>query len=88
MFPLEAVSNCRDCQSNNIQNPDTCITQEHQSAANLLLQSKSALVAALEEQKSVADSEARERQSLLGKYRNTEHEAEGLRQQHEEVTQL
>ena len=54
--------------------------QELQNGANLLLKTKSALVAALEEQKSVADNEAKERVSLLGKYRNLEHESEGLRQ--------
>ena len=54
--------------------------QELQNGANLLLKTKSALVAALEEQKSVADNEAKERVSLLGKYRNLEQESEGLRQ--------
>merc|ERR1719419_973772 len=39
--------------------------QELESAANLLLKTKSALVAALDEQKAIADSEAKERVALL-----------------------
>merc|ERR1719376_947271 len=50
--------------------------QELESNANLLLKTKSALVAALDEQKAIADNEAKERVSLLAKYRNLEHEAE------------
>merc|ERR1712121_8944 len=40
--------------------------------------------AALEEQKAIADSEARERVALLGKYRNVEHMADGLRENYDE----
>ena len=58
--------------------------QELQSSANLLVQSRSSLVSGLEEQKAVAESEARERVSILGKYRNMEHQVEGLKQQHDE----
>merc|ERR1712106_733584 len=47
--------------------------QELESNANLLLKTKSALVAALDEQKRIADDEAKERVALLGKYRNLEH---------------
>ena len=54
--------------------------QEMQNDANLLLKTKSALVSALEEQKGLADNEAKERVSLLGKFRNLEHESEGLKQ--------
>merc|ERR1712168_164098 len=54
--------------------------QEIESNANLLLKTKSALVAALDEQKSIADNEAKERVSLLAKYRNLEHEADGLKE--------
>merc|ERR1719376_1204987 len=58
--------------------------QEIESNANLLLKTKSALVAALDEQKSIADNEAKERVSLLAKYRNLEHEADGLKENYEE----
>merc|ERR1712240_292118 len=58
--------------------------QELESNANLLLKTKSALVAALDEQKSIADNEAKERVSLLAKYRNLEHEADGLKENYEE----
>merc|ERR1719309_121158 len=58
--------------------------QELESNANLLLKTKSALVAALDEQKAIADNEAKERVSLLAKYRNLEHEAEGLKENYEE----
>merc|ERR1712112_280152 len=40
---------------------------------------KAGLVSALDEQKRIADDEARERTSLLGKYRNMEHELDGLK---------
>jgi myosin heavy chain 6/7 len=58
--------------------------QELQNSANLLLSGKSALVAALDEQKAIANNEAKERVSLLGKYRNLEHEVEGLKQNFDE----
>ena len=58
--------------------------QELQNSANLLLSGKSALVASLDEQKAIANNEAKERVSLLGKYRNLEHEVEGLRQNFDE----
>merc|ERR1719312_1468147 len=60
--------------------------QELENAANLLLKTKSALVASLDEQKAIADSEARERVALLGKYRNLEHEADGLKEHYAEET--
>jgi len=58
--------------------------QELTANANLMLKTKSALSAALEEQKAIADSEARERLALLGKYRNVEHLADGLRENYDE----
>ena len=58
--------------------------QELQNSANLLLSGKSALVGALDEQKAIANNEAKERVSLLGKYRNLEHEVEGLKQNFDE----
>ena len=58
--------------------------QELQNSANLLLSNKSALVASLEEQKSVANNEAKERVSLLSKFRNLEHEIDGLKQNFDE----
>ena len=60
--------------------------QELESNANLLLKNKSGLVSALEEQKRNADDEAKDRISLLGKHRNLEHEAEGLKSSFEEET--
>ena len=58
--------------------------QELSANASLMVKTKSALVAALDEQKAIADNEARERVSLLGKYRNLEHAADGLRENHDE----
>merc|ERR1711936_1048076 len=53
--------------------------QELENSANLLLKTKAGLASSLEEQKRIADDEARERSSLLGKYRNMEHEVDGLK---------
>jgi len=58
--------------------------QELESSANLLLKTKSALAASLDEAKRVADDEARERVSLLAKYRNLEHEFDGLKENFDE----
>merc|ERR1712106_625712 len=58
--------------------------QELEGDANLLVKTKSALVAALDEQKAIADNESKERVSLLAKYRNLEHEADGLKQNFDE----
>ena len=61
--------------------------QELETTANLKLKKKASLQAALDEATRVADDEAKERSALLAKFRNTEHEAEGLRQNlDEEVT--
>merc|ERR1712106_1300519 len=54
--------------------------QELNANASLMTKTKSALVSALEEQKAIADNEAKERVSLLGKFRNIEHEGDGLKQ--------
>ena len=58
--------------------------QEITANASLMVKTKSALVSALEEQKAIADNEAKERVSLLGKYRNMEHMADGLRENYDE----
>merc|ERR1712168_1373770 len=48
--------------------------QELDNAAGLLVKTKSALVAALDEQKAIADDEAKERVSLLAKFKNLDEE--------------
>jgi chromosome segregation ATPase len=58
--------------------------QELNATSSLMVKTKSALVAALDEQRAIADSEAKERVSLLGKFRNLEHTADGLRENHDE----
>merc|ERR1712002_48744 len=58
--------------------------QELNANANLLVKTKSALVAALDEQKAIADNEAKERVNLLSKYRNLEHAADGLKESFDE----
>merc|ERR1712240_546413 len=47
---------------------------------------KSALVTNLDEAKSVADNEARERALLMGKYKNLEHELDGIKENLDEET--
>merc|ERR1740128_674339 len=47
---------------------------------NMLMKVKSSLAGQLEEVKSLADNEARERSLLLGKYRNLEHEVDGAKE--------
>ena len=59
--------------SSSLARSDRCLLrqlQELENNANLLLKTKSGLASSLEEQKRLADDEARERSSLLGKYRN------------------
>merc|ERR1712112_511961 len=58
--------------------------QELNANASLMVKTKSALVAALDEQKAIADNEAKERVALLGKFRNLEHAADGLRENYDE----
>merc|ERR1712209_15441 len=53
--------------------------QELQNNAALLAKTRAGLASSLEEAKNVADHEAKERVSLLGKYRNLEHELDGLK---------
>merc|ERR1712228_480293 len=48
--------------------------------ANLLIKQKIAMVAALDEAKAIADNAAKDRISLLSKYRNLEHESDGLKE--------
>merc|ERR1711981_963135 len=52
--------------------------------ANMILKIKSAMVSSLDEAKKVADEEARERSLLIGKFRNLEHELDGLKGQYDE----
>ena len=54
--------------------------QELENQANLLVKTKTGLAHQLEEMQGVADHEAGERASLLGKYRNLEHIVDGLRE--------
>ena len=53
------------------------VFQELQSSANLLVQARAGLLSGLDEQKAVADSEARERSSIHSKFRNMEHQVSG-----------
>merc|ERR1712168_1521582 len=55
--------------------------QELDNTAGLLMKTKSALASALDEQKRIADDEAKERVSLLAKFRNLEHDSDGLKEQ-------
>merc|ERR1719328_29124 len=58
--------------------------QELENNANMIIKYKMQLVAALDEAKKVADYEAKERITLLGKYKNLEHEIDGLKCNFEE----
>merc|ERR1719259_837388 len=60
------------------------VAGEINNNANMVQKVKSSLVAALDEAKKVADDEARERSLLIGKFRNLEHELDGLRSQYDE----
>merc|ERR1712038_706617 len=51
---------------------------------NMLNKVKIQLVSQLDEAKHVADEEAKERHSLLGKFKNLEHEVDGIREQLDE----
>merc|ERR1719357_947830 len=53
--------------------------QELEANCNLLMKTKASMVQALDEMKQVADHEAKERISLLAKFRNMEHDADGLK---------
>ena len=58
--------------------------QEISANASLMVKQKAALMVALDEQRSIAESEAKERVSLLSKFKNLEHSADGLRENHDE----
>merc|ERR1712113_1043348 len=60
--------------------------QELENSANMLAKYKAQLHTQLDETKRVADDEAKERHSLLGKYKNLEHEIDGLKEQLDEET--
>merc|ERR1712083_170767 len=47
---------------------------------NMIQKMKSSLQAALEDAKHVADNEAKERQLILGKFKNVEHELDGMKE--------
>merc|ERR1719391_380941 len=54
--------------------------QELENTANMLSKVKVQLMAQLDESKHVADDEAKERHSLFGKFKNLEHELDGMRE--------
>merc|ERR1711997_955203 len=58
--------------------------QELENNANMINKYKMQLVGALDEAKKVADSEAKERQTLLGRFKNLEHELDGSKAMHDE----
>merc|ERR1719278_1363450 len=58
--------------------------QELENAANMLSKAKLTLADQLDEARAVADHEAKERQSLLGKFRNAEHEVAGMQDHYQE----
>merc|ERR1712127_737374 len=58
--------------------------QEMENAANMLSKAKLTLADQLDEARAVADHEAKERQSLLGKFRNAEHEVAGMQDHYQE----
>merc|ERR1712088_172537 len=60
------------------------VAGEINNNANMVLKVKSSLVAALDEAKKVADEEARQRSLLIGKFKNAEHEVDGLKAQYDE----
>ena len=58
--------------------------QEIENVVFMGSKTKEALATALEEQKRICDDESRERISLLSKYRNLEHECDGMRENYDE----
>merc|ERR1739844_644069 len=60
--------------------------QELENNASMLGKIRVQLVAQLDEAKRVADDEAKERHALLGKFKNVEHELDGIKEQLEEET--
>merc|ERR1712228_602128 len=61
---------------------------EMENQVNMLGKTKQSLVSQLDEARKVADVEAHERHSLLGKFKNLEHELNGVREQLEEESGL
>ena len=58
--------------------------QELENSANMLAKLKISLADQLSEVRAVADNEAKERQSLLGKYRNAEHDVADMKDHYDE----
>merc|ERR1719245_1448290 len=58
--------------------------QELENSAAMLTKTKSALAAQLDEQRVLADDVAKDRQSLLGKFRNAEHDVDGMKEHFDE----
>merc|ERR1711910_225786 len=58
--------------------------QEMENSANMLSKLKLTLADQLDEARAVADNEAKERQSLLGKFRNAEHDVAGMKDHFDE----
>merc|ERR1712212_1348835 len=58
--------------------------QELENNAAMLGKIRAQLASQLDEAKRVADDEAKERHSLLGKYKNLEHALDGMREQMDE----
>ena len=61
---------------------------EFENQANLLSKLKVGLQSQLDEAKRVADQEARERQNLLGRFKNLDHELSGMKEHYEEEVGL
>ena len=58
--------------------------QEMENVVYMHVKAKDSLTASLNEQKSICDDESKERLSLLSKFRNMEHEYDGLKEHHDE----
>merc|ERR1711936_1473003 len=54
--------------------------QELETSANMLYKVKNQLTSQLDEARKCADDESRERVSLLGKYKNLEHQIDGMKE--------
>merc|ERR1712242_214499 len=53
---------------------------------NMIAKMKASLLSALDDAKHIADSESRERQLLVGKFKNLEHELDGCKELLDEET--
>merc|ERR1712076_122351 len=58
--------------------------QDLENSANMLAKVKTQLICQLDEARRVADDEGKERQALLGRFKNLEHEVDGMREQLDE----